>query len=162
MQSKSSPRVLLYYFDPRTPDCQSLARVLEHQRSRSAPCAMAKHNRHSDACRAILKQLSAPQSDRCFKFFFETLWRWGGCGISPKFADFLSNAVGDLAGVCCAPLVSKASLKRPRLRPPSSLSDFPRFHARLLRHATTVSARTRRRSLARSLYAITQKTPSLQ
>jgi AcrR family transcriptional regulator len=103
---KSSPRVLLYYFGSKERlIVKALTRVREHQRVTFSAMRQAKHDRPSDACRAIWKQMSAPQSEPVFRFFFET---YAMALRHPKnYADFLSNAVGDWLEFVAAPLVSK-------------------------------------------------------
>lgn len=103
---KSSPRVLLYYFGSKEElVVKALARLRERQRGTFSAMREAKYDRPSDACRAIWKQMSAPESELLFKFFFET---YAMALRHPKrYADFLRTAVGDWLEFVAAPLIRK-------------------------------------------------------
>ncbi|MBI3476572.1 MAG: TetR/AcrR family transcriptional regulator [Acidobacteria bacterium] len=102
----SSPRVLLYYFGSKEElIVKALTRLRERQRSTFGAMREAKYDRPSDACRAIWMQMSAPQSERLFQFFFET---YALALRHPKrFGDFLHNAVQDWIDFVAAPLLRK-------------------------------------------------------
>jgi len=102
----SSPRVLLYYFGSKEElIVKALTRLREHQRSTFGALREARYDRPSDACRAIWIQMSAPQSERLFQFFFET---YALALRHPKrFGDFLHNAVQDWIDFVAAPLLRK-------------------------------------------------------
>jgi AcrR family transcriptional regulator len=102
----SSPRVLLYYFGSKEElVVKALARLRERQRGTFSAMREAKYERPSDACRAIWKQMSAPQSEALFKFFFET---YAIALRHPKrYADFLRHAVEDWLEFIAAPLIRK-------------------------------------------------------
>src|ERR1700704_2296949 len=69
----SSPRVLLYYFGSKEElVVKALARLRERQRSTFSRMREANYEQPSNACRAIWQQMSGPQSELLFKFFFET------------------------------------------------------------------------------------------
>ena len=103
---KSSPRVLLYYYGSKEEMVvKALARLRERQRGTFSGLREAKYDRPSDACRAIWQQMSAPQSELLFKFFFET---YAMALRHPKrYADFLRTAVEDWLGFVAAPLIRK-------------------------------------------------------
>lgn len=103
---KSSPRVLLYYFGSKEAMVvKALARLRERQRSTFGAMREARYDRASDACRAIWQQMSAPQSEQLFKFFFET---YAMALRHPKrYADFLKSAVEDWVEFVAAPLIRK-------------------------------------------------------
>jgi AcrR family transcriptional regulator len=102
----SSPRVLLYYFGSKEKlVVMALARLRERQRSTFRGMREAKNDQPSDACRAIWKQMSAPQSEVLFKFFFET---YALALRNPRrYADFLGTAVEDWLDFVAAPWVRK-------------------------------------------------------
>lgn len=108
---KSSPRVLLYYFGSKDElVVKALARLRERQRGSFGELREAKYERPSDACRAIWKQMSAPQSELLFKFFFET---YAMAMRHPKsYADFLRTAVEDWLDFVAAPLVRKGHARK--------------------------------------------------
>jgi AcrR family transcriptional regulator len=102
----SSPRVLLYYFGSKEElVVKALARLRERQRSTFSRMREAKYDQPSDACRAMWRQMSAPQSELLFKFFFET---YALALRNPKpYADFLKSAVEDWLEYVAAPLIRK-------------------------------------------------------
>jgi AcrR family transcriptional regulator len=102
----SSPRVLLYYFGSKEKlVVKALARLRERQQSTFSRMREAKYKQPSDACRAIWQQMSAPQSELLFKFFFET---YAMALRHPKnYADFLKTAVEDWLEFVAAPLIRK-------------------------------------------------------
>jgi len=102
----SSPRVLLYYFGSKEElVVKALARLRERQRSTFSRMREAKYEQPSDACRAMWQQMSAPQSELLFKFFFET---YAMALRHPKnYAGFLNAAVEDWLEFVAAPLIRK-------------------------------------------------------
>jgi AcrR family transcriptional regulator len=102
----SSPRVLLYYFGSKEKlVVKALARLRERQRSTFRGMREAKYDQPSDACRAIWKMVSAPQSEVLFKFFFET---YALALRNPRrYADFLGTAVEDWLDFVAAPWIRK-------------------------------------------------------
>ncbi len=90
----SSPRVLLYYFGSKEElVVRALRRLRERQRGTFSGLRDAKYERPSDACRTIWKQMSAPQSEKLFTFFFETYAL--ALRHPRRFGDFLTNAFED-------------------------------------------------------------------
>ena len=102
----SSPRVLLYYFGSKeTMLVRALTRVRERQRGALKGLREARYERASDACRAIWEQMSSPQSEKLFTFFFET---YALALRNPRrFGDFLKNAVEDWLEFVAEPLAQK-------------------------------------------------------
>ena len=100
----SSPRVLLYYFGSKEEMIvKALARLRERQRANFSGMREARYEHASDACRAIWKQMSAPQSEPLFKFFFET---YALALRNPRrYGDFLSAAVEDWLEFVAAPSI---------------------------------------------------------
>ena len=69
----SSPRVLLYYFGSKENlVVQAVKSLRERQRTGIAKMRAARFERASDACRAIWKQMSAPESEAAFRLSLET------------------------------------------------------------------------------------------
>jgi AcrR family transcriptional regulator len=106
----SSPRVLLYYFGSKEElVVRALARVRERQRGTFSGMREAKYEQPSDACRAIWRQMSAPQSERLFTFFFETYAL--ALRHPRRFGDFLNNAVEDWLEFVAQPLIRKGQTR---------------------------------------------------
>ena len=106
----SSPRVLLYYFGSKEElVAKALARLREQQRSTFSAMREARYDRPSDACRAIWKQMSAPQSEKLFTFFFETYAL--ALRHPRRFGDFLNNAVEDWLEFVAEPLIRKGQTR---------------------------------------------------
>jgi AcrR family transcriptional regulator len=102
----SSPRVLLYYFGSKEElVVKALARLRERQRAVFGGMRQAKYEQPSDACRAIWKQMSAPQSEVLFRFFFETYAL--ALRHPRRFGDFLNDAVEDWLEFVAEPLIRK-------------------------------------------------------
>jgi len=69
----SSPRGLLYYFGSKENlVVQAVKSLRERQRAGIAKMRAAQFKRASDACRAIWKQMSAPESEAAFRLSLET------------------------------------------------------------------------------------------
>ena len=90
----SSPRVLLYYFGSKEEMVvKALARLRERQRATWSQMKAATYAKPSDACRAIWQQMSSPDSEPLFRFFYET---YGLALRHPgRYADFLRSAIED-------------------------------------------------------------------
>jgi AcrR family transcriptional regulator len=102
----SSPRVLLYYFGSKEEMVvKALARLRERQRTSYARMKAASFDSPSEACRAIWKQMSAPDSERLFRLFFEAYAL--GLRHPQRFRDFLRNAIEDWLEFLAAPLRRK-------------------------------------------------------
>jgi AcrR family transcriptional regulator len=106
----SSPRVLLYYFGSKEKlVARAIRRLRERQRSTFGKMREARYERPSDACRAIWKQMSAPESELAFKVSFET---YALALRHPKrFADFLSSSVEDWLEFLSRPLLREGRSK---------------------------------------------------
>jgi len=102
----SSPRVLLYYFGSKEELLiGALKRLRERQRDTFATMREQRYERPSDACRAIWKQMSAPESETLFKLSFET---YALALRHPKrYGTFLKSGVEDWLEFVAAPLVRR-------------------------------------------------------
>jgi AcrR family transcriptional regulator len=106
----SSPRVLLYYFGSKEElVVRALRRLRERQRGTFSGLREAKYERPSDACRTIWKQMSAPQSEKLFTFFFETYAL--ALRHPRRFGDFLTNAVEDWLEFVAEALIRKGQTR---------------------------------------------------
>jgi len=102
----SSPRVLLYYFGSKEDlVVKALARLRERQRGTYERMKAAKFATAEDACRAIWKSMSAPQSEPLFRMFFD------GYAMAlrhpRRFSEFLHTAVEDWLSFLASPLVNR-------------------------------------------------------
>jgi AcrR family transcriptional regulator len=106
----SSPRVLLYYFGSKEElVVKALARLRERQRGTFSSMQEARYDAPSDACRAIWKQMSAPQSEKLFTFFFETYAL--ALRHPRRFGDFLNNAAEDWLEFVAEPLIRRGETR---------------------------------------------------
>ncbi|HWZ83794.1 MAG TPA: TetR/AcrR family transcriptional regulator [Terriglobales bacterium] len=102
----SSPRVLLYYFGSKEElIVKALGRLREKQRGTFSVMREARYDRPSDSCRAIWNQMTSPQSERLFQFFFETYAL--GLRHPKRFGDFLHHAVEDWIEFIAAPAIRR-------------------------------------------------------
>jgi AcrR family transcriptional regulator len=100
----SSPRVLLYYFGSKEKMLvKALSRLRAQQSAAFSGTRAARYKHPSDSCRAIWKQMSAPQSEKLFTFFFETYAL--ALRNQRRFGDFLNNAVEDWLEFVAEPLI---------------------------------------------------------
>jgi len=106
----SSPRVLLYYFGSKEKlVAKAIRRLRERQRASFGKMREAPYQHPSDVCRAIWKQMSAPESELAFKLSFET---YSLALRHPKeFAEFLSSSVEDWLEFLSEPLLRKGHNK---------------------------------------------------
>jgi AcrR family transcriptional regulator len=106
----SSPRVLLYYFGSKEGlVSKAIARIRERQRAGFGKMRGASYVHPSDACRAIWKQMSAPESEPAFKVSFET---YAMALRNPKrFGEFLSSSVEDWLEFLAEPMVRRGISK---------------------------------------------------
>ena len=107
----SSPRVLLYYFGSKEKlIVRALARLRERQRTGFAGLREAKYEQPSDACRAIWRQMSAPQSEALFKFSLEV---FALAQRHPRqFRDHIRSGVEDWLEFIAAPLIKNGHPKK--------------------------------------------------
>jgi AcrR family transcriptional regulator len=86
-----TPRVLLYHFGSKEKMViEVLAQIRERQR---AAYGRVKAADFTDACKAIWKRMSAPDSEPLFRLFFET---YGMALRSPRlYKEFLHDTVED-------------------------------------------------------------------
>jgi AcrR family transcriptional regulator len=106
----SSPRVLLYYFGSKENlVARAIRRLRDRQRAGFGKMREARYEQPSDACRAIWKQMSAPESELAFKLSFET---YALALRHPRqFADYLSSSVEDWLEFLSEPLIRKGHSK---------------------------------------------------
>jgi AcrR family transcriptional regulator len=96
----SSPRVLLYYFGSKEKMViKVLAQIRHRQRNLYNGMQAATFEQ---ACRAVWKHMSAPQSEPHFRFFFET---YGLALRHPRlYKNFLRSTINDWLEFIAAPL----------------------------------------------------------
>jgi AcrR family transcriptional regulator len=100
----SSPRVLLYYFGSKEKlVVRALAQLRDRQRGAFGGLREQRHDTPSDACRAIWQQMSAPQSEVLFKFFFETYAL--ALRHPRRYGDFLKSAIEDWLEFVAEPMI---------------------------------------------------------
>jgi AcrR family transcriptional regulator len=106
----SSPRGLLYYFGSKEKlVAKAIRRLRERQRAGFGKMREAGYEQPSDLCRAIWKQMSAPESEAAFKLSFEV---YALALRHPKqFADFLSSSVEDWLEFLAEPLLRRGHPK---------------------------------------------------
>jgi AcrR family transcriptional regulator len=106
----SSPRVLLYYFGSKEKlVARAIMRLRERQRASFGRMREAQYEQPSDACRAIWKQMSAPESELAFKLSFEI---YALALRQPRrFAEFLRTSVEDWLEFLSEPLLRKGQSK---------------------------------------------------
>jgi hypothetical protein len=84
-------------------------RLRERQRASFGKMREDRYDQPSDACRAIWKQMSAPESELAFKLSFEV---YALALRHPKrFADFLSSSVEDWLEFLSEPLLRQGRSK---------------------------------------------------
>lgn len=106
----SSPRVLLYYFGSKEElVAKAIQRLRERQRAGFGRMREARYEQPSDACRAIWKQMSAPEAERAFKLSFEVYVL--ALRHPKRFAEFLSSSVEDWLEFLAEPLIRKGHPK---------------------------------------------------
>jgi AcrR family transcriptional regulator len=107
----SSPRVLLYYFGSKE-DLVSLALARLRERQR-ASFARLKQSGAADpiaACRAVWRQLAAPQSEPLFRLFFQAYSM--GLQEPQRFAEFLHHAIEDWLEFLSGPRIAAGESPR--------------------------------------------------
>jgi AcrR family transcriptional regulator len=103
---RSSPRVLLYYFGSKEQlIAKAIKRMRERQRATFGKMREARYEQPSDACRAIWKQMSAPESLAAFRLSLETFAM--ALRHPESYSDFLNSSVEDWLQFLSAPLVRK-------------------------------------------------------
>jgi AcrR family transcriptional regulator len=123
----SSPRVLLYYFGSKENLLvQAVKSLREHQRAGIDKMRAARFKRSSDACRAIWKQMSAPESEAAFRLSLET---YVLALRHPKlFGDFLTSSTENWLEFLAEDLRSKgASMKEARVYATVVIAGFRGF-----------------------------------
>jgi len=104
----SSPRVLLYYFGSKE---QVVIRVLaEVRRRQSAVYEQVEAATFAEACRAVWKHMSAPESEPLFRLFFEA---YGLALRRPqRYKEFLRATIEDWLGFVADPLRREGYTRR--------------------------------------------------
>jgi AcrR family transcriptional regulator len=103
---RSSPRGLLYYFGSKEElVATAVMRLRERQRAGFGRMREARYDRPSDACRAIWKQMSAPESEALFRLSLETYSM--ALRQRRRFRDFLRSSVEDWLEFLSGPLIRK-------------------------------------------------------
>jgi AcrR family transcriptional regulator len=102
----SSPRVLLYYFGSKEDlVATAVMRLRERQRAGFARLREARYSKPSDACHAIWKQMSSPESEALFRLSLETYSM--ALRHRKRFGDFLHSSVEDWLEFLSEPLTRK-------------------------------------------------------
>ena len=103
---RSSPRVLLYYFESKE---QLIVEVLESARSRQralfGKMRLEADAEHTDICIAIWSVMSSAKSEPLFRLFFEVYAL--ALQDPQRFAGFLDRAVDDWLAFLEGPLLRK-------------------------------------------------------
>ena len=101
---RSSPRVLLYYFGSKEElVAAAIMRLRDRQRESFRRMREARYERPSDACRAMWKAMSAPESVLLFRLSLETYTL--ALRHPRHFGDFLRSSVEDWLEFISEPLV---------------------------------------------------------
>jgi AcrR family transcriptional regulator len=104
----SSPRVLLYYFGSKEKLlAQAIRRLRDLQRAGFGKLRDARYENPSDACRAIWRQMSAPESLAMFQISLETFTL--ALRHRRQFANFLSTSVEDWLQFMSQPLLRQGA-----------------------------------------------------
>jgi AcrR family transcriptional regulator len=106
----SSPRVLLYYFGSKEElVAKAVRRLRERQRASFGQMRAARYEHPSEACRAIWRQMSAPESELAFRLSLEI---YALALRHPRqFADFLRSSIEDWLEFLSEPLLRKGHSK---------------------------------------------------
>lgn len=108
---KSSPRVLLYYFESKEKLLAlAIRRLRERQRAGFARMREARYDDPVDACRAIWQQMSAPESEALFRLSLETYVL--ALRRPRTFRHFLGTSVEDWLEFLVEPLTRKGVPER--------------------------------------------------
>lgn len=104
----SSPRVLLYYFGSKENlIVQAVKSLRDRQRAGIAKMREAHYNEAPDACRAIWKQMSAPESEAMFRLSLETYVL--ALRHPDLFGNFLSSSSENWLEFLAEPLMRKGA-----------------------------------------------------
>ncbi|MGB6604715.1 MAG: TetR/AcrR family transcriptional regulator [Steroidobacteraceae bacterium] len=99
---RSSPRVLLYYFGSKEElVARALKRLRERQRAGFARMKQADVQDPIEVCRAVWRQLAAPQTEPLFRLFLQAYSM--GLQQPQRFAAFLHDAIEDWLEFLAAP-----------------------------------------------------------
>jgi AcrR family transcriptional regulator len=110
----SSPRVLLYYFGSKENlVAEAIRRMRERQREAFGKMRQNRYERPSDACRAIWRQMSSPDSEMAFRLSLETFAM--ALRHPKRFGEFLTSSVEDWLQFLSEPL-TRAGVSLPEAR----------------------------------------------
>ena len=123
----SSPRGLLYYFGSKENlVVEAVKSLRERQRAGIAKMRAARFERASDACRAIWKQMSAPESEAAFRLSVETYVL--ALRHPDLFGDFLTSSTENWLEFLAEDLVRRgASMKDARVYATVVIAGFRGF-----------------------------------
>ena len=123
----SSPRVLLYYFGSKENlVVQAVKSLRERQRAGIAKMRAARFERASDACHAIWKQMSAPESEAAFRLSLETYVL--ALRHPDLFGDFLTSSTENWLEFLAEDLTRRgASMKQARVYASVVIAGFRGF-----------------------------------
>jgi AcrR family transcriptional regulator len=103
----SSPRVLLYYFGSKEKlVVKALGRLRARQRETWTKLKNTDFDKPSDACRAIWREMSAPNAEPLFRMFLDAYAK--ALRRRRPFAGFLKSAVDDWLDFLAAPLLARS------------------------------------------------------
>jgi len=123
----SSPRVLLYYFGSKENLLVEAVKSLrERQRAGIAKMRAARFKNASDACRAIWKEMSAPESEAAFRLSLETYVL--ALRHPELFGDFLTSSTENWLEFLAEDLSRRgASMKEARVYATVAIAGFRGF-----------------------------------
>lgn len=102
----SSPRVLLYYFGSKEDlVLAAVMRLRERQRAGFGQMREARYEDPSDACRAIWKQMSAPEAEMMFRLSLETYSL--ALRYRRRFRGYLESSIEDWLRFLVEPMRSR-------------------------------------------------------
>ena len=104
----SSPRVLLYYFGSKENLLvQAIKRLRDRQRAGFGKMREIRYDDPADLCRAVWKQMSAPESEALFRLSLETYVL--ALRHPKRFGDFLRTSAEDWLEFLSEPLLRKGA-----------------------------------------------------
>jgi AcrR family transcriptional regulator len=123
----SSPRGLLYYFGSKEAMlAQAIKRLRELQRAGFSKLQEKRYENPSDACRAVWKQMSAPEAETAFRLSLEVYVL--ALRHPELFGDFLSSSSEDWLMFLSGPMIRKgASPAQARAFATTAIAGFRGF-----------------------------------
>jgi len=102
----SSPRVLLYHFGSKEQlVAKAIRQLRDRQRASFGRMREARYEQPSDVCRAIWRQMSAPESETTFRLSLETFAL--ALRHPKRYEEFLATSVEDWLEFLAEPLTRK-------------------------------------------------------